>query len=66
MFGVDYFDTFASVMTTKSFRTLLAIWGASVSMHHWDITTAFVNAKLDETIFCDLPKRFVRRELSFD
>ena len=27
--GVDYTETFASVMTSMSFRTLLAIWNSS-------------------------------------
>ena len=51
--GVDYFDTFASVMTTKSFRTLLALWNleTGLMMEHWDIKQAFVNAPLDENIF---------------
>ena len=37
--GVDYDDTFASVMTTKSFRTLLVIWNLDkkYTMEHWDI-----------------------------
>ena len=48
--GVDYFDTFASVMTTKSFRTLLALWNleTGLMMEHWDIK---VNVPLDENIF---------------
>src|SRR5690348_1302140 len=51
--GVDYNDTFASVMTTKSFRTMLVLWNLdqSLKMEHWDIKQAFVNAPLDETIF---------------
>jgi hypothetical protein len=51
--GVDYNDTFASVMITKSFRTLLAIWNLdpTLVMEHWDIKQAFVNAPLDETIY---------------
>ena len=37
--GVDYRETFASVMTTKSFRTLLVLWNldGSLRMEHWDI-----------------------------
>jgi hypothetical protein len=51
--GVDYNDTFASVMITKSFRTLLVLWNLdpALSMEHWDIKQAFVNAPLDETIY---------------
>ena len=48
--GVDYEDTFASVMTTKSFRILLAIWNfdKNLSFEHWDVKTAFVNAPLQK------------------
>ena len=51
--GVDYNDTFASVMTTKSFRTLLVLWNLdkNLCMEHWDIKQAFINAPLDETIY---------------
>jgi len=51
--GIDYDDTFASVMTTKTFRTLLAIWNldATYAMEHWDIKQAFVNAPLSTTLY---------------
>ena len=51
--GVDYNETFASVMVTKSFRTLLVIWNLdpNLSMEHWDIKQAFINAPLDEIIY---------------
>ena len=40
-------------MITKSFRTLLVLWNLdpTLSMEHWDIKQAFVNAPLDETIY---------------
>jgi hypothetical protein len=51
--GVDYNETFASVMITKSFRTLLVIWNLDpdLTMEHWDIKQAFINAPLDETVY---------------
>jgi hypothetical protein len=51
--GVDYNETFASVMISKTFRTFLAIWNLdqTYQMEHWDIKQAFVNAPLDETIY---------------
>ncbi len=51
--GVDYDETFASDMTTKSFRTLLAIWNLNpeYAMEHWDIKQAFVNAPLSQTLY---------------
>ena len=52
--GVDFDETFASVMISKSFRILLAIWNMFPNMQfeHWDIKTAFVNAPLKETVYC--------------
>ena len=51
--GVDFSETHASVMATKSFRILLALWNfeKSLSLEHWDAKTAFVNAPIDENIF---------------
>jgi hypothetical protein len=51
--GVDYDETFASAMTTKTFRVLLAIWNFDPSLffEHWDVKTAFVNAPLKETVY---------------
>ena len=55
--GVNYYETFASVMTHKSFRTLLAIWNTdeSFDMEHRDVKTAFINAPMDEDVYCYLP-----------
>ena len=41
-------------MTTKSFRILLAIWNfdKNLSFEHWDVKTAFVNAPLQEVVYC--------------
>ena len=60
--GVDYDETFASVMTTKSFRILLAIYNfdKDLRFEHWDVKTAFVNAPLKETVFCRQVPTFER------
>jgi len=52
--GVDYNETSASVMISKSFRILLTIWNMYPKMQfeHWDIKTAFVNAPLNEMVYC--------------
>jgi hypothetical protein len=52
--GVDYDETFASVMTTKTFRILLAIWNLDpkLNFEHWDVKTAFINAPLKEVVYC--------------
>jgi hypothetical protein len=48
--GVDYFETYASVMRTKTFRVLLQLLNSSPDheMEHWDIKAAFINAVLEE------------------
>ena len=58
--GVDYFDTYASVMNTKSFRILLTLYNRDkdMSMQHWDVKQAFVNAPLEETVYVQQVKGF--------
>ena len=62
--GVDFDETFASVMTNKSFRILLSIWNyfPGLSLEHWDVKNAFVNAPLKETVFCLQVPGFERPE----
>ena len=40
-------------MNTKSFRVLLALYNKdeNMSMQHWDVKQAFVNAPLEETVY---------------
>ena len=44
--GVDYMETFASVMRTKTFRMLLALWvqDPSHTSEQWDVQAAFIQA----------------------
>jgi len=58
--GVDFFETYASVMNTKSFRILLAIYNNDyeLSMVHWDVKQAFVNAPLHEEVYVHQIKGF--------
>jgi hypothetical protein len=55
--GVDYFETYASVMRTKTLRVLLQLLNASPDheMEHWDIKAAFINAELEEDIWIHQP-----------
>ena len=41
--GVDFTDTYASVMSTRMFRYLLQIYNSAEenTMEHWDVSTAF-------------------------
>lgn len=54
--GIDYKETFCPVIKSKSIRTLLAFsveqdW----QVHQLDITAAYLNGKLSETVFMELP-----------
>ena len=51
-------------MVTKSFRTLLVLWNLDpkLTMEHWDIKQAFVNAPLDETIYVHPVPGFSQKE----
>ena len=51
--GKDYTDTYASVMTTHTFRLLLQLYNSDPShrMAHWDVSTAFVHAPLKERVY---------------
>jgi hypothetical protein len=51
--GIDYTDTYASVMATRTFRYLLQLYNSEEthSMEHWDVSTAFIHAPLKEQVF---------------
>ena len=55
--GIDYFDTFAPVMRTKTFRVLMQLWNANSAheFEHWDIKAAFINAPIEEDIWISQP-----------
>src|SRR5689334_4209444 len=51
--GVDYFETYASVMSTRTWRKLLQIYNSQADhkLEHWDVSTAFIHAPLKEQVF---------------
>ena len=51
--GIDYTDTYASVMATRTFRYLLQLYNnvETHSMEHWDVSTAFIHAPLKEQVW---------------
>ena len=54
--GMDYFKTFAPVLGYPSVRVHFSIvCELDLEMEHLDVSTAFLNAKLDEDIFITLP-----------
>ena len=53
--GVDYFDTYAPVGMTATYRLLFsAVVARNMHCHQTDAVTAFLNAKLDERLFVRL------------
>lgn len=57
--GVDFEETFASVMSLKNFRTLIAYANLfpDATIGHWDVHAAYVNANMDPDMpaFCEQP-----------
>ena len=60
--GVDYFTTYAGVVNTKTFRTLLSILNSNsdFSMEHWDVKMAFTVAPIEEELYMYQPEGFVK------
>ena len=62
--GIDYFDTFASVTRYESIRLLLKLAVAKgMTLTQFDVKCAFLNGKLNETIFMAQPEGFEERDL---
>ena len=60
VFGVDYFETFASVVRFDSLRLILAI-SVSHDLELWqiDFESAFLNGKMKEEVYMRQPEGFV-------
>lgn len=57
--GVDYAQTFSPVARMSTIRALLSVAAAeSLHLAQFDVTTAFLNGKLQETIFMKQPDGF--------
>ena len=59
IYGIDYQETFALVVNVNSIQLLLSL-AANLSwpMHQLDVKNAFLNVKLEEEIFMNLPLDF--------
>ncbi|KAI0991634.1 hypothetical protein K3495_g16553, partial [Podosphaera aphanis] len=58
-YGTDYFETFASVIRFNTLRILLAKAAADdLEIEALDVETAFLNPKLEEEIFMEVPQFF--------
>ena len=59
-FGTDYDETFCPVVRLESLRTLIAVAVQNgLKLHQIDVTTAFLNGKLEEEVFMRQPKGFI-------
>ena len=59
-YGIDYTETFASVAKMPSLRVVLALAAYNDwELHHMDVTTAFLNADLEEEIYMQQPEGYV-------
>lgn len=57
--GVDYTDTFSPVVRHTTLRLLFALSvQLGLNIRHLDVTTAFLNGTLEETIFMRIPVGF--------
>lgn len=61
-FGADYDETFSPVVRLESLRTLIALSvQQGLQLHQVDVTTAFLNGKLEEEVFMSQPEGFVTK-----
>jgi hypothetical protein len=59
LYGIDYTETFAPVIKTKSLRLIIALSTTTTikrKLIHLDVKTAFLNAKVREDIYVSAPK----------
>ncbi len=55
--GIDYYETFASVFSYKTFRVLLALAAHhDLEINMWDVETAYLYAHLKEDIYIAVPE----------
>ena len=56
-YGFDYFDTYSSVVRQTTFRLIVCIAAFhSLTLHHFDIDTAFLYGEVEEEIFIEIPE----------
>ena len=61
--GLDYLDTFATVIKLDSYKTLMGISvKKGLSIYHMDVVTAFLYGFLDEAIYVIQPTLFEKWE----
>lgn len=60
-YGINYFETYAPVVKNASVRLLMAIAvKCELKVQQIDVKNAYVNSELDEGVYMNQPKGFVR------
>ena len=60
--GLDFDETFSPVTRFESLQVLLALAVQDgLHVHQLNVTTAFLNGKLEEKVYMDQPEGFVER-----
>jgi hypothetical protein len=60
-YGEDYKETFSPVVSYAAIRILIALAvELDLNIHHFDVTAAFLNGELKETIYMKQPEGFVK------
>ena len=65
--GLNYFETFASTLQLPTLRMLLVEsmrWPGEDCVEHWDVKAAFLNAKMDEEVYMEIPSARLSKEVS--
>ena len=63
--GIDFDETFSPVVKHSTLRLLFALSvKLGLSIHHLDVVTAFLNGKLKENVFMEIPEGFNDKSLS--
>ncbi|RDX83868.1 hypothetical protein CR513_35173, partial [Mucuna pruriens] len=61
--GIDYKETFSSIFSKDSFRTVMALVAHfDLELHQMDVKTVFLNGDIDKTIYMMQPENFVSNE----
>lgn len=62
-YGIDFEETFSPVVRHSTLRLLIALAAKlNLNINHVDVNTAFLNGKLEETVYMKQPEGFVTND----